>query len=553
MDSSAPKDAITETPAPSVVDQITATPPPPPAPLPDLPPLAVTRGHPVALALLFFVEMWERFSYYGMRAMLVLYLREALSSPNPGRGWTQSEASVLYGWYTGLAYLLPLGGGYLADRFLGTHRSVVLGSIIIALGHVALAVSGLGHLATSDSGMAIFIGGLALIIIGTGYFKPCMAVMVSQLYPPNDPRRDGAYTIFYMGVNLGAFLAPLGCSALGEIFGWHWGFGAAAVGMICGLIFYLIGRPFFLKGIGEAPPNRPNLSGVLFVVSLFAAVAVAGLYDVGGFRMFVDAVKRLWHDPYIGPITSAVLTIGCLVASVWFIAIQHPGDKGPTFCIFVFMLFNVFFWIAYEQAGTTLNVFAKDSTNRDLLGYEVPATAFQSINAFAILAFGPLFIILWTALGRRGLDPSQPVKIALGLILLGLGYLFMVAAAQLNATGVQVSMLWLTATYIVHTLGELCLSPTGLSFVTKAAPARFVTLLMGFWFISSFLANLGSGIIASYVDDIEAGKVELFWYPWFKLGGKADFFLMFVISSIGAGVLILVLTPLLKKLLHGRG
>jgi POT family proton-dependent oligopeptide transporter len=576
MDNVPEKDAITDKPMPDPVgtaeastamcgfqtgEGITAKPPSPEE---------VRAGKPrwwalAQLMVLFFVEMWERFSYYGMRAILVLYLRQAMSGDNPGRGWHVGEASYLYGWYTGLAYLLPLGGGLLADKFLGTHRSVLIGSIIIALGHIALAVSGLGELATSDAGMSIFITGLALIIIGTGYFKPCMSVMIGQLYSPNDPRRDGAYTIFYMGVNLGAFFAPLCCGWLGEKVGWHWGFGCAAVGMIAGLVCYVALRPVFLRGVGEPPPGRPNIVLPLFVVSLVLAGGAGYCYHVGGFNWFTQQLSAqlaalVGHLVSLGtsPAVAAaalwsVLVVVIVAAVVWFVSIQQPGEKGPTAGIFIFMLFNAFFWIAYEQAGSTLNVFAKDSTDMVVFGWEVPASWFQAYNPLLILLIAPLFAWMWTALGRRNLDPPQAVKIALGLLLLGGGYVFMVAGAKLNATGAKVSMLWLTATYTFHTLGEMCLSPTGLSFVTRAAPARFVTLLMGMWFISSFLANLGGGIIASYVDQIEAGKIELFWYRWFKLGGRADYFLMFVISSVGAGLVILALTPVMKKLLHGKG
>jgi len=232
---------------------------------------------------------------------------------------------------------------------------------------------------------------------------------------------------------------------------------------------------------------------------------------------------------------------------------QRPGEKGPTATIFVFMVFNAFFWFAFEQAGSSLNLFAKQNTERQLLGWEVPATWLQSVNPLLIIGLGPVFAAMWTGLGRRSLDPSQPTKIGLGLLLLGAGFLFMVIAGRLNVSGAKVSAIWLVATYSCHTLGELCLSPTGLSYVTKAAPVRFVSLLMGIWFISNFLANLGGGYVASYVEQIEKGEIDLFWYKWFKLGGSADFFFLFVVSSFGAGLIILVLTPFLRKLLPRSG
>ncbi len=520
---------------------------------------ATVPGHPPGLYLLFIVEMWERFSYYGMRALLVLYLITTMThASNPGRGWSEASAYVLYGWYTGLAYLLPLLGGYLADKFLGTHRSMVIGGVAIALGHIVLGLTGLESLKETELGMTVFVGGLILIVIGTGFFKPCVSVMVGQLYPAGDPRRDGAFTIFYMGINVGAFLSALVCGTLGESVGWHWGFGSAAVGMLAGLAVYLAMRPKYLHDIGLPPAGRANWSFPFFLGILAVAAAFTFLYHEGVFGLFAQFFRDRFADPFqryaiLGGVTA--LIVGSIS---WFVSIQQPGEKGPTFSIFLFMVFNAFFWIAFEQAGSTLNVFAQESTDRTLFTAEampgvfreIPATWFQSINALLIVLCAPLFSIIWSALAARGRNPSQPVKIALGLIFLGIGYVAMVWAAKLNFdTGAKVGMFWLTFAYATHTLGELCLSPTGLSYVTKAAPVRFVSLLMGIWFISSFMANLGGGIIASYVKDIEQGTVDLPWYSWFKLGGRADFFLLFVISSFVPALLILVFTPLLKKLL----
>src|SRR3989442_1658771 len=402
-------------------------------------------GHPAGLFLLFFVEMWERFSYYGMRGLLVLYLVQSTHPQpdptgfvNPGRGWSRGDASLLYGWYTGLAYLLPIVGGWIADRLLGTHRSMVIGGLLIALGHLVLAVSGVGSLARTDAGMSVFVFGLALIVIGTGHFKPCVSVMVGQLYEPGDARRDGAFTIFYMGINLGAFLSAFVCGTLGE--------------------------------------------------------------------------------------------------------------RGPTATIFVFMLFNAVFWLAFEQAGSSLNLFTDLHTNRMLGGFEVPTTWFQSVNAGLIFLLAPLFAGLWSWLGHRGRDPGQPVKIALGLGFLSLGYVFMVWAGRVAADpGVKASMAFVLATYFWHTVGELCLSPTGLSYVTKAAPDRYVSFLMGVWFISTFLANLGGGLVASQVEAIERGEIALPWH----LGGQADFFMLFVVSAGAAGLLIFLLAPRLGRLTRG--
>lgn len=474
----------------------------------------------------------------------------AANTHDSGREWSEGDANFLYGWYTGLAYLLPVVGGILADKILGTHRSMLLGGIVIALGHVVLAISGMGEMAYNGLGMSTFIGGLALIIIGTGYFKPTVSVMVGQLYKPGDARRDGGFSIFYMGINLGAFLCAFVCGTLGQTVGWHWGFGSAAVGMVLGLMIYAAFKPVYLKGIGAPPAGKSNLMLPLLIGSCAASAAVGWMYHVGIFAQIRVGLEMFFGNP----IASAACVIAVVGAALWFVMIQKRGEKGPVLAIFLFMLFNAFFWIAFEQAGSTLNVFAERSTNLSFLGFDIPATWFQSVNAGLIILFAPVFAWLWVALGKRNLNPSQPLKIAYGLILLGLGYLFMVWGAKLNFdTGAKVSMFFLFATYFLHTMGELCLSPTGLSFVSKVAPVRFVSLLMGIWFISSFIANLGGGLIASQVEAIEKGEIKLPWQGTaMEMGGRADYFMLFVVSSLGMGVIVLVLSPLLKRLYGNR-
>jgi POT family proton-dependent oligopeptide transporter len=600
-------------------------------------------GHPAGLFLLFTVEMWERFSYYGMRALLVLYLSTPTTGMrnlpfgrpvgfNPGRGWSDAASSTLYGWYTGLAYLLPVLGGIIADKLIGTHRSMLIGGLVIAMGHIALAVSGMGTLGQSELGMAVFIFGLALIVLGTGHFKPTVSVMVGQLYAHNDLRRDGAFSIFYMGINLGAFLCAFVCGTLGETVGWHWGFGSAAVGMLAGLLIYTIGRPALLGRIGEPPPGVKNYAPLFILSSIIVAAGVALVFHAGAF----SAVQVAMAKPLYGRLTYAAFGVGTLSVAViglaaWFVAYQHPDDRGPVTAIFLFMFFNVFFWMAFEQAGSSINLFTDRFTDRALsppawyVGFcttparwtgaiiaaagllatawffyrlisqnaagkvgraslslcgcalalciatvgvlkaggclswaamrEVPTTWFQSVNAGMIILFAPVFGGVWVWLGRRNLNPSQPAKIAFGLLFLGLGYVVLTWGAAATKAGVpgvtstaKASMIFIIATYLMHTFGELCLSPTGLSFVTRAAPVRFVSLLMGIWFISSFIANLGGGLIAAQVGRIERGEIPLPWH----LGGQADFFMLFVVTSIGMGVLIMIFVPLLKKLLHGR-
>ncbi len=527
-------------------------------------------GHPIGLFVLFAVEMWERFSYYGMRGLLVLYLIRATTGDdkgfNPGRGWSKAEASTLYGWYTGLAYLFPIIGGIVADKLIGTHRSMLVGGLLIAAGHIVLGISGMGDMGSTPFGMSVFLTGLALIVLGTGHFKPSVSVMVGQLYGPTDPRRDGAFTIFYMGINLGAFLCAFVCGTLGEKVGWHWGFGSAAVGMLLGLGMYVLLKPKYLAGIGEPTAvdgKRATSAGLLFLIgagvlsALFGAACYAGV--MGSIQ---KGMSDLSANPMLGWTVIGVLAAGILAWTAWFVSANRPEDRGPVITIFVFMLFNAFFWVAFEQAGSSINVFTEENTDRHMFGWEVPATWFQSINAGLIFVLAPLFAAIWTGLGKRKMNPSQPVKIALGLIFLGLGYIFMVWAGQISntksvlpagtalagaaPTAMKAGMWLIFMTYLWHTVGELCLSPTGLAYVTKAAPVKFVSLLMGIWFISSFIANLGGGLIAAKVEDIEKGKTQMPWH----FGGQADFFMLFVVTSIGAGLAILVLTPVLKKMMR---
>lgn len=465
-------------------------------------------AQPRGLWVLFVTEMWERFSYYGMRALLVLYLvastDSAASGGNPGFGWSQESAYLLYGIYTWGVYLTPILGGLLADRLLGTHRSLLIGGWIIAAGHLCLAATeafGItaGEAVTLQTGpgaLVCFMTGLFLIVIGTGFFKPCASVMVGQLYGENDPRRDGGFTVFYMGINVGAFAAPLVAGTLGETLGWHWGFGSAAVGMILGLYCYQTFRDRYLAGIGLPPerardrPRQPAARTPLSTVELQRIVVILILAFVG----------------------------------------------------------NVAFWAAFEQAGSSMNVFAAQSTDRTLWGLlaePFPATWYQAVNPAAVIVFAPVFAWLWLALGRRNLEPSTPVKFALGLWLLGLAFISMVLGAMQARDHGLAGAQWLAITYVVYTWGELCLSPVGLSMVTKLSPARLQSLMMGVWFFTFSLANLAAGLIARY-------SVRLAQGEWtFVVDGLGGFYLLLVLVPCGVGALILLMTPRLKRLMHG--
>lgn len=460
-----------------------------------------------------------------------------------GRGLSEEDAGVIYGWYAGMGYLLCMVGGILADKLLGQHRSMLAGGILIALGHTALGLSGLGQLNHNRAGLSLFIFGLSLLMLGTGQFKPNVSVMVDRLYPPGDVRRDGAFTIFYMGVNTGAFIGPIICGLLAHAYGWHFGFAAAAFGMIAGICVYVLGRGKLLGNIG-ASPVKANYAPLMVVVSILIAGTIGLL-----FHNFILSKVGDGFDHVIGlaPWTIlGVLILLILGVAAWFVSIQKPTDRGPVSVILIFVLFNAIFWLAFEQAGSSLNLFAENFTRRTFFGHEVPAEWFQSIGAVMVVTLAPLFAGLWNFLSRRNKNPGQPLKLALGLMFVGLGYVFMVFGSLGTSETVRASAFWLTATYFVHTVGELCISPTGLSFVAKNAPLKFSSLLMGIFFLSNFVANKLGGQIAGQIKKVASGEVKMPWH----FGGHADFFLFFVVLSIAAGILILIFVPVLNRMLR---
>lgn len=532
-------------------------------------------GHPKGLWALFITEMWERFSYYGMRALLVLYLIAGTAemvggepNTNPGFGWTENNAYVLYGVYIFMVYLTSIFGGLIADRLLGTHRSLIIGGWIIAIGHVTLALTELFHtepglpvtMETGPGALLTFLLGLALIIIGTGFFKPCVSVMVGQLYPEGDPRRDSGFTIFYMGINLGAMLSPLVAGTLGEVVGWHWGFGAAAVGMLAGIFSYQFLRPRYLRGIGDPPegkmsPRDRKLVSVSLVTLLGIPLVPLLILAAGG----LDEVIGVW-DRFFGSVgtagVTAILTVILVASVMWFLSIQPKEYRSRLAAIFVLAIIgNLGFWTAFEQAGSSLNVFAKDSTDRTLGGMlekPFPATWYQSVNALTILLFAPVFGWLWVWLEKKRANPSSPMKFAIGLWLLGLAFIAMVFGALDAQQGGLAAPYWLLITYVVVTWGELCLSPVGLSMVTKLAPKHLQSLMMGVWFFSFAVSNLLSGLVAAisteFLPDPQTGEPA---ERTFILEGLPGFFLMLVVFPIAVGVVIAVMTPMLKKMMRG--
>jgi POT family proton-dependent oligopeptide transporter len=438
-------------------------------------------GHPRGLATLFFTEMWERFSYYGMRALLILFM--VASVDQGGLGFDVGKAGAIYGLYTAMVYLMNLPGGWVADRILGQRRAVLYGGIVIALGHFSMAIPGL----------PTFYLGLGLIMIGTGLLKPSISTMVGQLYGENDHRRDAGFSIFYMGINIGAFLSPLACGYVGQTINWHWGFGLAGIGMTLGLIQYVLGGKFLgTAGLYPVPSDNPAAQKRTLAIGIVVTAAALGvlalLSTTGAVRITAEGIANI-----VG-VLLIVLSVGVFA---WLLGTGDwtPVEKKRFLAIAVLFLASALFWSAFEQAGSTLNLFAERSTDKHLFSYAYPSSWFQSINSLFIIALAPVLAWLWVRLDSK--EPSSPAKFSLGLIFVGLGFVVMVIAAHRAASGVQVSSVWLWLTYLLHTVGELCLSPVGLSAFTKLAPARVAGFMMGVWFLSTSIGDYIGGRMAS--------------------------------------------------------
>jgi POT family proton-dependent oligopeptide transporter len=461
-------------------------------------------GHPKGLYLLFFTEMWERFSYYGMRGILMLYMTK-LWIEN-GLNIPEGSASLIYGFFTGFVYFTPIIGGWIADKFIGQRKAITIGGITMFLGQLVLFAM------NSHLGLAI---GLILLILGNGLFKPNISTMVGQMYRDGDDRRDSAFSIFYMGINLGAFLAPLIAGSLAEdwfavkgvgedgaqvilSYGFKYGFLAAAIGMALGqVVFNLLAKKYLLE-IGEEPAKSET-------------VEVSEI---------IDDVQQISTDKKG----------------------LSREEKQRITVIFILTFFVIFFWAGFEQAGSSMTIYTDKYINRSLFGWEIPTTYFQSVNPLFIVALGPLFAWFWTS--KYGKKLSTPVKMSLGMILLGVGFLFMLMATfgvQVEGSGdnevvvKKAALVWLVMTYFFHTIGELCLSPVGLSVVTKLAPIKLASMLMGVWMLSSFVANIIGGFIAAYVEKLGAGTI----------------FVSIAIFVIALGVLMLLLSRKLSQMMHG--
>ena len=498
-------------------------------------------GHPRGLATLFFTEMWERFSYYGMRALLILFMTAPAAVG--GLDFSVARAGVIYGLYTAFVYLLALPGGWLADRLLGQRRSVFIGGVIIMMGHISLMFHGL----------AFFYTGLVLVILGTGLLKPNISTIVGELYQDKaGSLRDSGFTIFYMGINVGAFLSPLVCGFLAQDdrfrafltgYGidpnasWHWGFGAAAVGMGLGLIQYLWGS----RWLGDAgmKPNAGTDSTDFADAKRLVGKIVGGLG-------LLTALLVVGHVTGIMPISGDAITntgsaIVLLLPIVYFGWLYSRKDWTPVerkrlYVIGVLFLAAALFWSAFEQAGSTLNLFADRFTNNAIFGFEFPSSWFQSVNSLWIMSLAGVFAWLWVWMGRRGKEPSSPAKFAYGLLFVGLGFLVLAGGAMVSGPeGARVSPMWLVVVYFLHTIGELCLSPVGLSTVTKLAPHRVVGQMMGVWFMATALGNFIGGQVATLFESFSLPLI---------------FTTIFAITAFFALLLALMVKPI-RKLMGG--
>ncbi len=481
-------------------------------------------GHPKGLYVLFFAEMWERFSYYGMRALLIFYLTQHWL-------FNDEAASIVYGAYTALVYIAPVLGGYLADRYLGQRKAVLFGAVLLTCGHFLMAFEGDGTLGQANPMISVFWAALAFIIVGSGFLKANISVIVGQLYPRTDVRRDGAYTIFYMGINVGAAVGTIIAGYLGQTYGWAYGFGAAGFGMLLGLVVFVIFKPLLL---GKGESSVPEKLAAPFMGMKFEWF----LYLVG-----LTAVAVTWWLVQNQAIVGTILGVfgAALVIYVIYQAIKIGGHDRDRIFAAMFLIFgSILFWALFEQAGSSLNLF----TDRYVDRAGVEASIFQSINPIYIILLAPLFAALWTWLGRKGLEPSAPAKFGLAMVQLGAGFLVLVFGAQMVGMENMTPVIFIFLIYLLHTTGELCLSPVGLSAMNRLAPAHMASLIMGTWFFASATGNFVAGLIAAAtgaegLEGETAGK-EVVLDVYSTVGWIA----------VAVGIGVVVISPLIKKLMH---
>jgi POT family proton-dependent oligopeptide transporter len=486
------------------------------------------RGrHPRVLAYLLFTETWERFSFYGMKALLVFYLTKSFL-------FSDRAAYTIYGSYTALVYATPVLGGLLADRLLGFRKAVLIGALLMALGHFAMAVQSL----------QVFYAALALLICGNGFFKPNMSSIVGRLYAEGDPRRDSAFTLFYMGINLGAFLAPIACGYLGERFGWHWGFGLAGVGMLLGLAVFARAQPL-LGGLAEPPP-RPDRRAVFLGLSLEAWVYL------GTLPALVIAWQLVQHGALVGSLLSVFGVSVFLGLGLYLTRLQDPIARDRLLVALLLTLVSAVFWSFFEQTGTSMSLFTDRNVSRTLFGSLIPASQFQSVNGLFILLLSPVFSALWLYLSRRRQEPNTPLKFALGIVQLGLGFAALYIGAETSRATGSVPMFWLILCYFLHSTGELCLSPIGLSMITKLAPQNITGILMGTWFLANSFAQYFAALIAQLTGtNTGVAAVSTSPKPTDTLMVYGSVFGTIGCVAIGVGFVLVLVSPLLARRMHG--
>jgi POT family proton-dependent oligopeptide transporter len=491
-------------------------------------------GHPKEIWLLFIVEMWERFSYYGMRALLVFYTTQTFL-------FSDEKSYAIYGSYTALVYLMPVFGGIIADRLLGYRKGVTVGALLMAAGHFCMAIE-------SES---VFYFALALLIVGNGFFKPNMSTIVGQLYPENDPRRDGGYTIFYMGVNVGAALAPLACGWVGSRYGWHWGFTLAGFGMVAGLLIFLASQ-HRLGGIAD-PPNPELLKK-----PLFAGINKETAVYIGAALVILLCWKLIqFTEPVIGQFNMVGLVL-LVIGGGTFLTIflgTLTRDSVTRHRLWVALMLtgvSVVFWACFEQGGSSLNLFADRNVNKVVLGTDVPAPVMQSINPIYIILLGPIFAWLWVALDRRRLNPTIPLKFGMGILLLGSGFAALYYGAWISRDTGIVPLAWLLLFYGLYTAGELCLSPVGLSMISKLAPRNMAAMMMGMWYLALAFANYAAGLIAQLTKiEGQAGVAAADVAATETVMVYGGVFGKIAVLTVGVGLVMSLISPLVHRGTHG--
>ncbi len=495
-------------------------------------------GHPIGLSICFLTEMWERFSYYGMRTILVLYLVKY-------HLYSAEKASFIYGAYAGLVYMMPIIGGYMADRYLGSRKAVTYGGILLVLGHGLMAFHGPQAymdgdvVVRNDFYINVFFLALALIIAGVGFLKANISTIVGALYGPNDPRRDGGFSIFYMGINVGSVLSTIIVGYVGEVYGWNYGFGLAGIGMLFGLVVFLWGQRL-LDGRAD-PPNPEELKEVAF-----AGINKENMVYLGGILMVLVSWFMMQYQQLV---TWLVLATGAVMVGIVMIYAMKNCDKVARERLFVaifLIAIQSVFWALFEQQAASLTLLADQQFNLSVLGLDIKASQVQSMNPGFIIIFAPVFAWMWVALSRKGLEPSTPGKFGIAMLLIGIGYVVFAWGLGLDDSTSK-SFLWLVFIYLALTLAELCLSPVGLSMVTKLSVPQIVGMLMGTWFLFTALGNNLAGVISSWTGSgghgADSGTLDI--------AATMSVYNTIGLVSVGVGVFILVLTPIMRKMMHG--